>query len=63
MDKSSNVLDEQAAAIKEFMYLLSGFDGVNVTINDLLKRLNEHYDADRTCIFEVDGNSDVSIST
>lgn len=35
MDKSSNVLDEQAAAIKEFMYLLSGFDGVNVTINDL----------------------------
>lgn len=63
MDVMSSARDSQAAAIKEFMFLLSCYDGVKVTIDDLLQKLCEHYDADRACTFEAEGDSETCVGT
>lgn len=58
-----NISDAQTAAIKDFLFLLSEFDGVHVTIEFLLERLCNYYDADRACIFEQKEGDDCAIST
>lgn len=58
-----NISDAQTAAIKDFLFLLSEFDGVHVTIEFLLESLCNYYDADRACIFEQKEGDDCAIST
>lgn len=58
-----NTNDVQTAAIKDFLFLISEYDGVNVTIDVLLKRLCEYYDADRACTFEQKEGGDSAVST
>lgn len=58
-----NISDVQTAAIKDFLFLLSEYDGINVTIDVLLQRLCEYYDADRACTFEQKEGEDCAIST
>ncbi len=55
--------DVQTAAIKDFLFLISEYDGVSVTIDVLLERLCEYYDADRVCTFEQKEGDDCAIST
>lgn len=63
MNHSTAIVEGQAAAIKDFLFLLSSYDGSNVTIDDLLKKLCEHYDGDRACTFELKDESDCSVCT
>lgn len=58
-----NISDVQTAAIKDFLFLLSEYDGVTVTTEVLLKHLCEYFDADRACTFEQKKDDDCAIST
>lgn len=58
-----NISDVQTAAIKDFLFLLSEYDDVNVTIEVLLKHICEYYEADRVCAFEQDEDGKHSICT
>lgn len=63
MDFSSAIMDSQAAAIKDFMFLLSSFDGAEVTIDAVLENLGKHYGADRVCTFEMRDGCTYAVGT
>lgn len=58
-----DINEAQTSAIKDFLFLLSEYDGVTVTTEVLLKHLCEYFDADRACTFEQKKDDDCAIST
>lgn len=56
-------LESQDAAIKNFLLLLSGYDGSTMSLEGLLENLAGHYGADRACVFEQNVTGDLTTST